>query len=41
MANLAELWGWMPAQMDLMPIGELMAWHEEAVERNRRASKAS
>ena len=38
MANLAELWGWMPDAMDRMEIGDLMEWYQHAVERNRKAS---
>lgn len=33
MANLAEIWGWMPDQMDRMPIADLVRWHKLMVAR--------
>lgn len=33
MANLAEIWGWMPDQMDRMPIADLVCWHKLMVAR--------
>ncbi|MCA1199149.1 GpE family phage tail protein [Sphingomonas sp. R647] len=33
MANLAEIWGWMPDQMDRMAIGDLVRWHNLMVAR--------
>lgn len=30
MADLALVFGWPPAVMDAMPLGELLMWREEA-----------
>lgn len=34
MANLAVTFHWRPADMDGMPLAELMDWHALAAERN-------
>lgn len=34
MANIAAVFGWMPAAMDEMAIDELMGWHERAIARS-------
>ena len=34
MANIAAVFGWTPATMDPMPLGELMDWHRRAAARS-------
>jgi len=34
MADIALVFGWTPADMDSMPLGELMAWRARAAKRH-------
>ncbi|MDC7808799.1 GpE family phage tail protein [Sphingomonas koreensis] len=40
MANLAEVWGWMPEQMERMEIADLMHWHRKMVARRPKEGKS-
>jgi len=37
MADLAYVFHWPPSEMDAMPVDELRAWHDRAVERLKAA----